>query len=140
MSDHVLKIPRTHQLKVPAGSCRARQQCHFAGQPHRFAKLHGNLDVRRWQVIGQRRQRARLVPQPMGDGGRETEESGADGTQVNRVVIAGHFGVLAANVGGGFSAGHFYHLQRGCQHVLDGFAVQFDAPAQHLALRFPERP
>ena len=140
MPDHVLKIPRTHQLKIPAGTCRAGQQCHFAGQPHRFPELHRNLDIRRGQVLGQRRQCARLVPQPMGDGRREAEQFGAGGTQVNRVVVAGHLGVLPANVRRRFPARHFDQRQRRCQHLLDGFALEFDATAQHLAFGFPQRP
>ncbi|MNL13169.1 hypothetical protein D3C87_1340710 [compost metagenome] len=74
----------------------------------------------------------------MGDGGREAEQPGADGTQVNRVVVAGHFGVLPANVRRRLPAGHLHQLQRRGQHFLDRLAIQFHTPAQHLAFSLPQ--
>ena len=64
MPHHMLKIPRTHQLEIATGTGRAGQQCHLARQPHRLPELHRDLDIRRRQVLTQRRDVRALFHKP----------------------------------------------------------------------------
>ncbi len=74
----------------------------------------------------------------MGDGLREAEHFGAGGAQVNRVVVAGHLGVLAADIGGCQPARDLAQRQRRRFEIALRLTGQLHAATEQGAVFFPQ--
>ena len=127
------------QAELAAGAGGAGLQGDSTGQQQRLLEAHAQFVARVGQVLLQFGQGARLVPEAMGNGARETKQPGADGAQVDWIEVTRGPGITPADIRRCAPLRHLAEGEWRWRRRVDRYAGHRQAATEHAAFAFPEQ-